>query len=96
MLTKEIGGLRKLITSHKHENDRLKENLRIKERELAVQYEENDRLTYNYDRLKKRVGSLQSELKEKVPSIDNARNQKTASLDLCSRKERIQKQSRNS
>lgn len=41
------------------------EKLRIKERQLIVQTEENDRLNHNYDSLKKRMVKLQEDVKNK-------------------------------
>lgn len=56
------------IGKHRNTNDSMNEKLRIKERELRVQYEENDRLKHNYNRLTKRIKSLQEEIKEKKKS----------------------------
>lgn len=53
------------LENQKNQNDSTVEKLRIKERELNVQYEENDRLKHNYSRLTKRIKSLQEEIKEK-------------------------------
>lgn len=56
------------LDEEKNSNDSINEKLRIKERELSVQYEENDRLNHNYSRLKKRMSKLQDDVKTKKNS----------------------------
>ena len=68
LLKKEMDLIRGLFGKEKDSNDSLNEKLRIKERELTVQYEENDRLKFNYERLKKRMESLQNDIKNKKNS----------------------------
>ena len=68
MLKKELILERKKLREKGNENDRISEMLRIKERELASQFEENDQLRFNYERLKKRMTSLQADLKSKKES----------------------------
>ena len=58
LLKKELILERKKLREKRNENDRISEMLRIKERELASQFEENDQLRFNYDRLKKRMTSI--------------------------------------
>ena len=66
LLKKEMDTYRTILVKETNSTDTLNEKLRIKERELVVQYEENDRLKHNYERLKRRMQSLQSKIKEKV------------------------------
>lgn len=68
LLKKQLLSMSEELDEEKNSNDSINEKLRIKERELSVQYEENDRLNHNYSRLKKRMSKLQDDVKTKKNS----------------------------
>jgi ubiquinone biosynthesis protein UbiJ len=58
ILKQRLSKMRQEIDLQKSTAESFGERLRIKERQLIVQTEENDRLSHNYENLKKRMMKL--------------------------------------